>query len=70
MKFDEYHPYFYPVIAGVSLVIVIIYWLIWRKNARLANWFVGTAVVALICYLINWDYALRKYFIISTWKLP
>ncbi len=70
MNFDQHHPYFYPVIIGASLATIIIYWFIWRKDARLANILVGGAVFGVICYLINWDYALRHYFIISSWRLP
>ena len=70
MKFDQYHPYYYPVLVGGGVLAILIYWLIWRKNAKLANGIVGAALVGVICCLIDCDYALREYFIIKSWKLP
>lgn len=69
MKFDQYHPYFYPVIIGGSILVILLYWLLWRKNARLANWLVFFGVVGLVCSLIDWDYAFRHYFLIQSWHI-
>lgn len=70
MPFNKYHPYYYPILGGIALLSVILYWFIWKKNARLANFLVFGSLFALACYLVNWDYNLREYFMISNWKLP
>lgn len=70
MPFNQYHPYYYPILGGIGLLSIVIYWFVWKKNARLANFIVFGMLVVLACYLINWDYRLRDYFMISDWKLP
>jgi len=70
MPFNQYHPYYYPTLGGIALLAIIIYWFIWKKNAKLANFLVFGILAALLLYLVNWDYNLRQYFMITEWHVP
>lgn len=67
---DPYDPYYYAKIGACALAGIVVYWLIWKKNARLANWIVFGATIALIAYLTNWDYILNHWFRVTEWSFP
>ncbi len=69
LDFDIHNPKEVAVLVGLAIVASGLYWIIWRRNARLANWIVFAAVVALLTQTVNWDYWLNSDFRVR-WKLP
>ena len=60
----------YAKLAAAGVASIVIYWLVWKWNARFANLLVFVALVALLVFATNWDYALNNYFRVSSWNLP
>ena len=67
---DRYDPYFWPKIAGISAACLGVYYFIWKKNSRLANFLVFGAAFALPCSLLDWDSVLHRFFRVSGWAFP
>lgn len=70
MSFNPQHnPYFYQICAALGVISVLVYWQIYKRNAKLANILAFGLLFGLICYLIDWDYVLNRYFIINQWNV-
>ncbi len=67
---DPHDPYFYLESAAIAALTLALYWFIWKKNSLLANVLVFCAVIALLVYLVDWNYFLNHYFRISGWHVP
>ncbi|MFN8390276.1 MAG: hypothetical protein U0136_08310 [Bdellovibrionota bacterium] len=69
-RLSQDDPYFYVYCGVLALISLGVYWFIWKRNSMLANILVFGALVGLMAYLTNWDYALNHYFRVSNWRIP
>lgn len=69
LDFDIYNRENQAILAGCAVLLSMVYWLLWRKSPKLANWLVFGSLFIVICFQVDWDYALNEYFRIR-WKLP